>query len=130
MTQAVGACHRSGAAAAEKFVRLRRLFGISEDLVQAIDIQRPINIDSFPQVVCSGGIPERLARITWVVEGSFGESTSPRQTARKTSEIGNYSMDRNEVVAVPEVMRWKINLGFNILTVVTLLACEGCGSLV
>jgi hypothetical protein len=47
-----------------------------------------------------------------------------------TSEIGNYSMDRNEVVAVPEVVRWKINLGFNILTVVTLLACEGCGSLV
>ena len=94
-----------------------------------MDIQRPINIDSFPQVVCSGVIPERLARITWVVEGSFG-SRLLRANSEENSEIGNYSMDRNEVVAVPEVMRWKINLGFNILTVVTLLACEGCGSLV
>jgi hypothetical protein len=59
------------AAAAENSLRLPRLFGISENLALVIDIQRSINIDSCPQVACSGVIPKALARITWVLEGSF-----------------------------------------------------------
>jgi hypothetical protein len=47
----------------------------------------------------------------------------------KVEEQGNYSMDRSKVVACPGRYNEVENKPrLQILTVVTLLACEGCGS--
>jgi hypothetical protein len=72
------------------------VFGVSENLAWQSIFKRSIHTDNYPQVASSGIIPER---VSWHHVNSGrkfrGVDFCMARERGKTSEIGDYSMDRS-----------------------------------